>query len=836
MAGRNGVPVLAVLHRGTWYLPPIELSDPTHEPDAVDLVAVQELVDGLHPGPIPEPARSDAPGWGDWIETIPTIVTRPRDGFLVGEALDGAELLLDRRDVALLDGFSVRHWLGDVAGQLGVEEDEALRRVDRLLDAGVLRRAAEPEEVDPVGTDQRDAADPPAPGAEGARGRAEQEPAPSDGRIPVYAPWHDDIGPLLGLGMVTTFARQWNDGSLNELYDLRRTENVESFLAHLTAHVGPAVLLCSDYVWSVHDNLELAAEAKRINPELLVIHGGPSSPKFEGEASAFLLEHPNAADVLVRGEGEVTLAELLHALAPSLPVVDPDVLKEVPGLTFRGPDGVVRTADRPRMDDLGQLPSPYLCGEYDDVPDEKMSYLIVETNRGCPYGCTFCDWGSATMSRIRPFPMDRVRSELEWGARRGLPSLIFVDANFGIWSRDVQVAEIVAEMKRTHGYPLFAAWLPAKNTTKHLVRIAEIMLEAGISPYAALALQATDPDTLAAVGRENISTEHYVALAAAYRRLGLPLHGDLIIGLPGQTYESYRNDLQYLLDHEVMARTYLLRVLPNAPMNDPAYREQYGITVDQHAGVVTTTTMSEADRLRMLQLRKTEIIAERHGVLRHLLRWLQWDLAHPAMEVLAKLTDIAEHDPLRYPLITSVLSYFDLFPVLPVGRHAFYREVRAFVVDELGVEPSVELDTMLQLQIVLMPALGRSFPESVDLAHDYVAYYRSGTRHLATTGAATEPERPLRDWPAGTLTVTGDPMGICHAGVQFPGSSRDPLMEGDFFIGQMGSNELESPLMRRLPANVSKELTEPVEPDGSDDDLDGVPILIGATIRRKSAS
>ena len=78
---------------------------------------------------------------------------------------------------------------------------------------------------------------------------------------------------------------------------------------------------------------------------------------------------------------------------------------------------------------------------------------ILETNRGCPYGCTFCDWGSATQSRIRKFDLDRVFAELEWCATHKVHQVFLADANFGIFERDVEIAEKVAELKLEHGYP-----------------------------------------------------------------------------------------------------------------------------------------------------------------------------------------------------------------------------------------------------------------------------------------------------------------------------------------------------------------------------------------------
>src|SRR5690606_16688595 len=155
-------------------------------------------------------------------------------------------------------------------------------------------------------------------------------------------------------------------------------------------------------------------------------------------------------DITVRGEGEATFADLLMALRGSVGDGPPDlsVLGDVPGLCFRLGDRVVRTADRDRIADLDTIPSPVLTGLFDGfIPAESNGAVVLETIRGCPYGCTFCDWGSATLSRIRKFDLDRVFAELEWCAEHHMLTVGIADANFGIFERDVQIAEKIAELK-----------------------------------------------------------------------------------------------------------------------------------------------------------------------------------------------------------------------------------------------------------------------------------------------------------------------------------------------------------------------------------------------------
>ena len=87
---------------------------------------------------------------------------------------------------------------------------------------------------------------------------------------------------------------------------------------------------------------------------------------------------------------------------------DLSVLAGVPGITYRDGDRVVRNPDRDRIADLNTLPSPFLTGLFDVYAGVPELFVTLETNRGCPYSCTFCDWGSATASRVRQFDIERV--------------------------------------------------------------------------------------------------------------------------------------------------------------------------------------------------------------------------------------------------------------------------------------------------------------------------------------------------------------------------------------------------------------------------------------------
>jgi hypothetical protein len=274
-----------------------------------------------------------------------------------------------------------------------------------------------------------------------------------------------------------------------------------------------------------------------------------------------------------------------------------------------------------------------------------------------------------------------------------------------------------------------------------------------------------------------------------------------MLGLPGQTFASYKADIQFMLEHEIMVRSWPVQMLPNAPMNDPDYRARHQLEVGDDNLVTASATFDAEDRRRMWRFRNVDTIADRFGVLRHVMRYLQWDLGIPATDLEEHVLDLVDHHPERFPRISWVFSWFDVYLTVAGGWPAFYDEVGRMLVEDFGLDPDdTGLETVLALQRLLMPAPGRTFPDTAELPHDYLSYYRSAAKTLYTTGRAGTPEKRLTEYGPAPFTVAGDPAGLCSRGIEPGGDPRSEIMQGDFHVGAEVAYELDSPLIRGLPA------------------------------------
>jgi radical SAM superfamily enzyme YgiQ (UPF0313 family) len=590
------------------------------------------------------------------------------------------------------------------------------------------------------------------------------EAAASDGtdRVPVIGVHTYWSSAPAGLGIVLAYAKSHELGALQEHFDFRpRLVWDEALLRSLADR--PAIYLFSNYVWSHAENMRLSALVKELSPESVTVHGGPNTPKYRPDVERFFATETHV-DIAVHGEGEQTFAELLAAVRGHVGDGPPDLtpLRDVAGMSFRLGDDVITTESRDRIADLDSIPSPILTGVFDGfIPAGPLGGVALETNRGCPYGCTFCDWGSATLSRVRKFDLDRIYDELEWCARNHVQTVGIADANFGIFERDVEIAEKIAELKATYGYPKNIGNNYAKNTVKHLSKIIEIFTEAGIVAEGKMSMQSFDDGTLTIIRRKNIKVEKYDELSVEFRRNQLPMSVDLMLGLPGSTPSAFKNDLQACVDRDVRALIHPTMLLPNSPMNAPEYRKEQRIVASPGEYVQETASYTRDEWQQMHRLGAGLWLFENFGILRQVAGYVRAETGRREVDFYEALIEASAADPEAWPFTAVVLRVLPHAMVPPVSWRFFLDEIRRWLVDVEGIADDGALDTVLLVQHNLLPARERTFPIEVALSHDYVSW-RQQLLEVRDIDHAGWPGRlpPLRTFGPGSISID-DPHRIC---------------------------------------------------------------------------
>lgn len=332
------------------------------------------------------------------------------------------------------------------------------------------------------------------------------------------------------------------------------------------------IVAFSTYVWNRNYNFKLAKTIKDLNPDVFIIFGGPEPPITNPNIFSDIMSF---SDVVVRGEGEYIFTSLLESF-----VLKNDYSK-IRGLLINQ-NGVVKdTGPGERIQDLNEVPSPYLTGVFDKIlPLEKEWNCTLETNRGCPYQCTFCDWGSLTYSKVKKFGLTRVFHEIQWMSDNKIGYLDVADANFGIFiDRDNMIVDKLIEVQQNNGYPYRTGWSWAKNQQSEVVQIAKKLIKSGhFNNGLTISLQSMDENTLNIIKRSNMGINKINEIFSECRKDGVPLNVELIVGLPGETLESWKRTLYGVFEvgqHDSI-EVWQAQVLENAEMN-LSQRSEYKI-------------------------------------------------------------------------------------------------------------------------------------------------------------------------------------------------------------------------------------------------------------------
>ena len=374
------------------------------------------------------------------------------------------------------------------------------------------------------------------------------------GGIAAYLPY--SVGILWSYSLTNDFIK--NNLELDRL--VYKREPIKELAIELAKN---NIVAFSTYVWNRNYNFTLAQKIKEINPNVFIVFGGPEPPITN--PNIFLDVMP-FCDVIVRGEGEYIFSSLMEKH-----IKNEDYSNDT-GLLINLNGKCKDTGAGERINELDSVPSPYLTGVFDSIlPLEKEWNAVIETNRGCPYKCTFCDWGSLTYSKVKKFNLTRVFHEIEWMSQNKIGYMDVADANFGIFiERDNMIVDKLIEVQTNNGYPYRTGWSWAKNQQSEVVGIAKKLIKSGhFNNGLTISLQSMDENTLKTIKRSNMGINKINEIFTECRKDGVPLNVELILGLPGETLQTWENTMYGVFEvgqHDSV-EVWQAQILENAEMN-----------------------------------------------------------------------------------------------------------------------------------------------------------------------------------------------------------------------------------------------------------------------------
>jgi len=328
------------------------------------------------------------------------------------------------------------------------------------------------------------------------------------------------------------------------------------------------VLFTSTVGWESDQRLAFAIAAAK--PSIRIAFVGPPVTTSPEKA----LNECHVLDFICRREFDYSVVEFAQGKQ----------LNEILGISYKLDGKVVHNPDRPQVEDLNAIPwaTKVYMRDLDvtryNVPFLLHPFIALYTTRGCPAQCTFCLWPQTLSGHAwRKRSCDDVAAELAW-AKRAFPEVkeyFFDDDTFNI--QKARTIELCGKLK-----PLGLTWSCNSRVTADYDTL-KAMKEAGCR-LLIVGFESGDPQILRSI-KKGASVERALDFTRDCRKLGLVLHGDFILGLPGETKESIRNTIEFAkrLDCETI-QVSMAHAFPGTELFE--YLQQNGL--------ITNKAMSDA--------------------------------------------------------------------------------------------------------------------------------------------------------------------------------------------------------------------------------------------------
>ena len=382
----------------------------------------------------------------------------------------------------------------------------------------------------------------------------------------------------LSIGLVAEFIKA-NIKSPLEISLFKKPSELTKYLEKN----DPDIVMLGNYMWIEKLNLFFLKKIKKKNKRILTVLGGPNLSLDNKKNENFLKENTHV-DLIIEGDAEIVAKNIVESFIANNQDIDKVINSKIPNtIAIEKKSGKIifgeKEDSRIGVGDikLEHIPSPYLSGAM-DVFFEDGAIPLLESNRGCPYSCSFCQQGTNYFSRIRYYDESRVKNELIYIAKKvknkklNMNIVEFTDPNFGMYKNDVKIFKHIREVQDKYSYPENVYCSSGKSQPERIMETAKILKKGSIMIRATV--QSMNEETLKNIARKNLPVKIFRNMASA----GIETYSDVMLGLPNETKKTHIDGILYLIDNGIdefsMLQTILLK---GTEMEKDDYIDRYGL-------------------------------------------------------------------------------------------------------------------------------------------------------------------------------------------------------------------------------------------------------------------
>lgn len=338
---------------------------------------------------------------------------------------------------------------------------------------------------------------------------------------------------------------------------------------------NPKIICFYNSLWTQNINYRYVKKIKKHSPETIIIFGGPNYPVESLKQEKFLKARP-LIDFYIKGEGEIALTKLFENLKRfdfNLNELKKNKVKSGNCYYIHNNELIIGE-QLERIRDLDVIPSPYLSGMLDKYFNGVLD-PVIQTKRGCPYNCAYCQEGQHYFNNIFKFSIERIRAEIDYISKRAkVNELIFADSNFGIYPCDIEVCKEIAIVREKYGFPKFFGISSGINKELLIQALSALRYRTMV----AVPVQSTDKGVLDNINRRNTPIERLIDIAKESRVHSAITFSEIILGLPGDTKEKHFKSMLDMIDADIdIVRSHQFIMLMASEASTDEIRRKHGL-------------------------------------------------------------------------------------------------------------------------------------------------------------------------------------------------------------------------------------------------------------------